>query len=279
MTSSAAPAATPFEIATWYDTWNQTGLANLTNQLVPLDLATRYNLAFGQLVASASGAYTISMTGAYAAAVKQQILSQAPNVTIYAGLGDTGISEAVLDNQQNNNRSTASIVNWLLGNGYHGICIDAEGSGMSSVATLVTQLGPSFKANGLGIAVSAPWPGNGPVQLYGANAVSAFNANVDAIELQDYSSTSTPQDVPTWVRAGIKPGILMGGVCTENSGVQTSLADTQTWTQYAMQKGLRGMFSWRLDNDHGSHGTNEDDGPTFTGAQTIYDTVYGLVGS
>ena len=138
MTSSAAPAATPFEIATWYDPWPQTGLANLTKQLVPLDLATRYNLAFGQLVPSASGAYTISMTGAYAAAVKQQILSQAPNVTIYAGLGDTGISEAVLDNQQNNNRSTASIVNWLLSNGYHGICIDAEGSGMSSVATLVS---------------------------------------------------------------------------------------------------------------------------------------------
>lgn len=275
MTSPAAPAAPPFEIATWYDTWNQLGLANLTNKLVPLNYATRYNLAFGQLVVAATGAYTVDMTGSYAAAVKQQIKSQAPGVTIYAGLGDTGIPQAVLDNQKNNNRSTANIVNWLLANGYQGICIDAEGTGMSSVATFVTQLGPSFKANGLGIAVSAPWPGNGPAQLYGPNAVTAFNANVDAIELQDYSSMSTPQDVPVWVRAGIKPSLLMGGVCTENSGVQTSLSDTQSWTQYAMQKGLRGMFSWRLDNDHGSNGTNEDDGPTFTGAQRIYDTVYG----
>jgi len=268
----------PFEVATWYDTWNQTGLDNLTQQLVPLNYATRYNLAFGQLVVTASGAYTVDMNGAYASDVKQQIESQAPGVAIYAGLGDTGIAEATHDNQQNNNRSTASIVSWLTANGYQGICIDAEGGGMGSVATFVTQLGPSFKAAGLGIAVSAPWPGQGPTSLYGANAVAAFNANVDAIELQDYSSASTPIDAPVWVRAGIKPNLLMGGVCTENSNVQTSLADTQSWTQYAMQHGLRGMFSWRLDNDHGSDGKDEDVGPTFTGAQTIYQTVHGNAG-
>jgi len=265
----------PFEIATWYDTWKQTGLDNLTNQLVPLNYATRYNLAFGQLVVTASGAYTVDMNGAYASAVKQQIESQAPGVAIYAGLGDTGIAEATLDNQRNNNRSTASIVSWLTANGYQGICLDAEGTGMGSVATFVTQLGPSFEAAGLGIAVSAPWPGNGPSNLYGPNAVAAFNAHVDAIELQDYSSNSTPVDAPVWIRAGINPNILMGGVCTENSNVQTSLADTESWTQYAMQSGLRGMFSWRLDNDHGSDGTNEDVGPTFTGALTIYQTVNG----
>jgi hypothetical protein len=33
------------------------------------------------------------------------------------------------------------------------------------------------------------------------------------------------------------------------------------------------MFSWRLDNDHGQDGTEEDVDPTFTGAQTIYETV------
>ena len=275
----ASPQTTSFEIATWYDTWNQTGLDNLTSQLVPLNYATRYNLAFGQLVATVSGAYTVDMNGAYATAVKQQIVTQAPGVVVYAGLGDTGIAEATLDNQQHSNRSTASIVNWLLANGYQGICIDAEGTGMSSVATFVTQLGPNFKTAGLGIAVSAPWPGSGPAQLYGPNAVAAFNAHVDAIELQDYSSNSTPLDAPVWVRAGITPAILMGGVCTENSGVQTSLADTAAWTQYAMQKGLRGMFSWRLDNDHGSDGTNEDVGPTFSGAKAIYDTVQGGVGA
>jgi GH18 family chitinase len=65
----------------------------------------------------------------------------------------------------------------------------------------------------------------------------------------------------------------MGGVCTENGNAQTSLADTQSWTQYALSNGLRGMFSWRLDNDHGMHGTQEDVDPTFTGAKTLYDTV------
>ena len=68
----------------------------------------------------------------------------------------------------------------------------------------------------------------------------------------------------------------MGGVCTENSGVQTSLDDTQAWTQYALSNGLGGMFSWRLDNDHGQDGQKEDVDPTFTGAKTIYDTVHGL---
>jgi GH18 family chitinase len=266
---------TSFEIATWYDTWNQLGLDNLANGIVPLDYATRYNLAFGQLSGSAAAGYTPEMTGQFADAVKGQILSQAPGVVIFAGLGDTGIADAVQDNNQNDNRSTKNIVAWLQDNGYSGISIDAESEGMGSVAEFVTQLGPSFRAAGLGIAVSAPWPETGPTQLYGNDAVQAFNDNVDAVELQDYSSTSTPVDAPVWTAAGVEASILMGGVCTENSGVQTSLPDTQSWTQYAMQNGLRGMFSWRLDNDHGTHGTEEDVDPTFTGAKTIYDTVTG----
>jgi hypothetical protein len=268
---------TAFEIATWYDTWNQLGLDNLANKLVPLNYATRYNLAFGQLSASAAG-YTPEMTGPYADAVKGQILSQAPSVVVYAGLGDTGIADAVADNNQNDNRSTKNIVAWLQGNGYGGISIDAENNNwpppyMPYVAEFVIQLGPSFKAAGLGIAVSAPWPSEGPGTLYGDKAVQAFNDNVDAVELQDYSSTSTSADAPVWTGAGVEASILMGGVCTENSDVQTSLPDTQSWTQWAMQNGLGGMFSWRLDNDHGTHGQEEDVDPTFTGAKTVYDTV------
>ncbi len=266
---------TTFEIATWYDTWNQLGLDNLANKTVPLDYATRYNLAFGQLSGSAAAGYTPEMTGQFADAVKGQILGQAPGVVIYAGLGDTGIAETVADNNQNQNRSTKNIVAWLQDNGYSGISIDAEGDGMSSVAEFVKQLGPSFKAAGLGIAVSAPWPESGPTQLYGNDAVQAFNDNVDAVELQDYSSSGTPTDAPVWTAARVKASILMGGACTENSGVQTSLPDTKSWTQYALQNGLRGLFSWRLDNDHGTHGTEEDVDPTFTGAKTIYDTVTG----
>lgn len=268
-------ATNTFEIATWYDTWNQTGLNNLVNKTVPLNYATRYNLAFGQLSSVSSGGYTVEMSGKFADQVKEQILAQAPGAAIYAGLGDTGINETVQDNNQNQNRSTRNIVTWLKENGYSGISIDAEGDGMSSVAEFVAQLGPSFKAAGLGIAVSAPWPGTGPTELYGNNAVQAFNENVDAVELQDYSSSGTPNDVPAWTSAGVKASILMGGICTENSDVQTSLADTASWTQYAMQHGLGGMFSWRLDNDHGTHGKEEDVDPTFTGAKMIYDTVTG----
>jgi Glycosyl hydrolases family 18 len=271
---------TGFEIATWYDTWNQLGLDNLANGIVPLNYATRYNLAFGQLSGSAATGYTPEMTGQFADAVKGQILSQAPGVVIFAGLGDTGIADAVQDNNQNDNRSTKNIVAWLQDNGYSGISIDAENRTwpppyMPYVAEFVTQLGPSFRAAGLGIAVSAPWPGDGPDQLYGDAAVQAFNDNVDAVELQDYSSADTPTDAPVWTAAGVEASILMGGVCTENSDVQTSLPDTASWTQYAMQNGLRGMFSWRLDNDHGTHGTEEDVDPTFTGAKTIYETVTG----
>jgi hypothetical protein len=266
-----------FEIATWHDTWNPLGLDNLASKRVPLNFATRFNLAFGKLSGSSAEGYTPEMTGQFADAVKQQILAQAPRVVIYAGLGDTGIAETVQDNNQNQNRSTKNIVAWLQANGYSGISIDAESEGMSSVAKLVTQLGPGFKAAGLGIAVSAPWPESGPTQLYGAGAVQAFNDNVDAVELQDYSSSGTPTDAPVWTKAGVEASILMGGVCTENSGVQTSLPDTITWTQYALQKGLRGMFSWRLDNDHCTHGTEEDADPTFPGAKTIFYTVAGAV--
>ena len=69
---------------------------------------------------------------------------------------------------------------------------------------------------------------------------------------------SVPADAPVWTAAGVRAGILMGGACTENGVAQTSLGDTQAWTRYALESGLRGMFSWRLDNDHGTHGTGLD---------------------
>lgn len=266
-----------FEIATWYDTWNSTGLQNLVQGKVPLNYATRYNLAFGEFVAVSNG-YTVDLNAQYASDVLAQIRTQAPGVLIYAGVGDTGLSETVADNAQNNNRSTANIVTYLKQQGLDGICIDSEAEGMSDVPALVTQLGPSFKAAGLGIAVSVPWPGNGPASLYGAGAVDAFKQHVDALELQDYSSNGTPADVPAWINAGIPASLLMGGVATENGNAQTSLADTAAWTKYALQHNLRGMFSWRLDNDHGTQGQSEDVDPTFTGAKTIYYTVHGSPG-
>jgi hypothetical protein len=212
----------------------------------------------------------------YAAKVQSQIRTRAPGAVIYAGTGDNGIAATVQDNRQNNNRSTANTVWYLQQNKLKGIAIDAENDGLPYVAELVSQLGPSFKKAGLGIAVSVPWPSRGPVDLYGNDAVAAFNQNVDALELQDYSSYGTPLDVPTWINAEVRPSILMGGVCTENSDVQTSLGATAAWTTYALQNQLRGMFSWRLDNDHCRNGSKDEDvDPTFTGAQTIYDTVHG----
>ncbi len=262
-----------FEIATWYDTWNQQGLDNLVQRKVPLNYASRYNLAFGIFEAGASG-YTLNLNGSCAGQVLAQIRTQSPGVLIFAGTdpGGTGLSATVNDNRLNNNRSTANIVSYLRQQGLNGIAIDAEEDGRTDVAELVSQLGPSFKAAGLGIAVSAPWPGSGPVGLYGPGAVAAFNQNVDAIELQDYSSGNTP-NAATWIQAGVRAAILMGGVCTENSDVQTSLPATASATLFAIKNQLRGMFSWRLDNDHGLQGQSEDVDPTFTGAKTIYDTV------
>lgn len=264
-----------FEISTWYDTWNSVGLDNLVQRMVPLDYASRYNLAFGEFVPDSNG-YTVTLNAEFAGEVLTQIRTQAPGVLIYAGVGDTGLSATVADNRENNNRSTANIVAYLQQQGLNGITIDSESDGMGDVADLVSQLGPSFKTAGLGIAVSVPWPSTGPVAPYGENAVAAFNKYVDAVELQDYSSAGTPTDVPVWIQAGVQAAILMGGACTENSNVQTSLDDTAAWTLYALKNQLRGMFSWRLDNDHGRQGTNEDVEPTFTGAKTIYDTVQGF---
>jgi hypothetical protein len=266
-----------FEIATWYDTWNPTGLANLVQRKVPLGYATRYNLAFGQFVPAAGGnGYTLAMNAEYASQVQAQIQLQAPDVAIWGSSdpGGVGLHDTVLDNRAHGNRSTANIVASLRQQGLKGLSIDAEDDGRPDVAELVTQLGPSFRAAGLGIAVSAPWPASGPVGLYGPNAVAAFNAHVDAIELQDYSSSGTPKDAAIWIEAGVRKDILMGGVCTENSDAQTSLELTAGWTQVAMRNQLRGMFSWRLDNDHGLNGQEEDVNPTFTGAKTIYDTVH-----
>lgn len=258
-----------FELVTWYDTWNQTGLDNLTSGKVPLYYATRYNLAFGSLVTVASGGYSVQM-GSLASQVLSQIAQQAPGVKIYAGLGSTGMVDTVADNKKNNNRSTANIVSWLQANGYTGISIDAEDDDAMAVVTdFITQLAPSFQTAGLGIAVSVPWPADGPVALYGSDAVTVFNQYVEALEFQDYSSSGTPSDVSPWTSAGVHAGIIMGGVSTENGNVQTPLNEVTQWTQYAATNGLKGMFSWRLDNDHGTDGENEDVDPTFTGAKTV----------
>ncbi|MBO2623783.1 hypothetical protein I6M44_06740 [Shewanella algae] len=153
-----------FEIATWYDTWNPVGLNNLVNNLVPLHLASRYSLAFGQLSAIHSGGYCIEMSGKYADAIKDQLLSQAPGIELYAGIGSEGIQASVASNKSDNNLSTRNIVSWLKDNHYTGINIDAEErEAMKQVAEFVTQLGPEFRAAGLGIAVSVPWPGKGRV--------------------------------------------------------------------------------------------------------------------
>ena len=267
-----------FQISTWYDTWNLTGLQNLQQQLVPLGYAGRYNLAFGEFVAAGSNGYTVDLNAQYAGQVLAALKTQMPGGVIYAGLGDTGLSATVADNRANNNRSTANIVSYLQNQGLQGITIDSEQSGMGDVAELVTQLGPSFQKAYLGIVISVPWPGNGPVSLYGPNAVAAFNKYVRGLELQDYSSQGTPSDVPVWTAAGVARDLLIGGVATENGGAQTSLADTAAWTQYALENALQGMFSWRLDNDHGLQGTEEDVQPTFTGAKTIYDTFQAFYG-
>ncbi|MBS1512883.1 MAG: hypothetical protein JST86_18720 [Bacteroidetes bacterium] len=265
---------TTFEITSWYDTWNATGYNNLLTKQVPLQYATRYNLAFASLEQiNDSEGYTIVFPGKFAADVKTQIQTQAPGARIYAGLGDDGLPETVADNNQNNNRSTGNIIQWLLNNGFNGISIDAEEGGKSSVLAFIKQIGPGFQAKGLGIAVSAPWPIIGPESLYGSDAVAVFNQYASAIELQDYSSDGTPEDAAVWIQAGIKPSLLIGGICTENSNVQTPLTDVTSWTQWAMQNGLGGMFSWRLDNDHGMDGEKEDQQPTFTGAKALWDAA------
>ena len=68
-----------FEIATWYDTWNSTGLDNLAQRKVPLGYASRYNLAFGEFVPCTNG-YTVDLNAKFASQVLTQIRTQAPGV-------------------------------------------------------------------------------------------------------------------------------------------------------------------------------------------------------
>lgn len=281
--TNSSEATRSFELVTWYDTWNKAGLQNLRDRRVPLQYATRYNLAFGNLAKQADGAYGMVM-GEFAEQVKDLILEQAPGAEIFASTrpDDSGIREVVEDNRYHNNRSTTAIVDWLKANGYRGLVIDEEDRGVMKdvfkrdVPHFIEQLGPSFKKADLDIVLSAPWPNDGPRELYGPRAVEVFKAHVTAIELQDYSSGGTSADANRWIAAGIPALMLLGGVCTERDSPQThnqtSLKDTKTWTKAALDKGLRGMFSWRLDNDHGGEG--EDVEPTFVGAKTVYETVH-----
>ncbi len=222
--TTSSEATRPFELVTWYDTWNEAGLQNLQNGRVPLGYATRYNLAFGHLAEQADGAYSVVME-AFAAQVKDLILQQAPTgVKIYASTRPpltSGIADAVDDNRWHDNRSTTAIVAWLKANGYGGLVIDEEDPsvmwdsflGRDVPPHFVEQLGPSFKKAGLEIIVSAPpVPYSGPSNVYGPpRAVELFMAHVAAIELQDYSDHGTIDDANKWIVAGIPAEMLLGG--------------------------------------------------------------------
>eukprot|EP00927_Polykrikos_kofoidii_P036057 TRINITY_DN3048_c0_g1_i5.p1 TRINITY_DN3048_c0_g1~~TRINITY_DN3048_c0_g1_i5.p1 ORF type:complete len:429 (+),score=60.54 TRINITY_DN3048_c0_g1_i5:105-1289(+) len=85
-----------------------------------------------------------------------------------------------------------------------------------------------------------------------------------------------------WKVAGLPKNMIVGGVCTECDGSQfDSLATIESKARYACKSKLRGMMSWRIDNDNFEHNgvcaagwpKPKGSGPTFKGVRRLKDAV------
>lgn len=262
--SPAAPGPAPTGLSAWYGGWYQESLDNLTvgseYNPIPGNYVSRYSVAFYKFENS-----TIVPINDTVSAVASKIREQAPSVKIFAGIdpnANYGNCDATC---------TTKVADYLTVNQLDGVNLDDENN-LPLVPQLVKDLKTAFAGKGLEIAVSVPWPSNGPSAYSSrafstADVVDIFNRDVDAIELQDYSASGTRYDAAAWNRAGVPYGKLVGGVSSEVGGPYTQMNQVDEWTSFAKQKGMQGMFSWRIDNDTCTSPSTSD--PTFTTAKRI----------
>lgn len=294
--SASSPASGSLELSTYYTTWNPHGLAALQAGTVPLDLASRYNVAFAAFVPGPDGPTVAFPDDSYGPQIIDELRTGAPTAAIYVTVGDAGMVDCIADD-----RCAPNIAQHLVDQGLHGIEIDAEDlTVMRNVPALVSQLGPAFRPKGLKISVSVPWNAPPTPAGFGADAgcivdyvafgpclygddpaavLATFAANVDAIELQTYSVANAPPnpdkiavDASAWVHPGspVTFARLVGGISSEPGKYQTADSDIEAWTQFAADNGMQGMFSWRLDNDHTDPTKGEGIDPTYAGARALH---------
>lgn len=115
------------------------------------------------------------------------------------------------------------------------------------------------------------------------NSTSALESAYSVAASMGLSREEAAQMGVEWIAAGLPTSKLFGGIDTEcDGGLQfDTLAKIDTKAKYACYMKLRGMMSWRLDNDYFEFDNHcakgwpkpQGSGPTFKGVRKLRESI------
>lgn len=130
--------------------------------------------------------------------------------------------------------------------GFSGIDFDWEDISLTTdnVSYLFTQI-KKYIGNGAYLSISA--------DTKKALDADVVNQYVDIVNAQSYNRLSF---IDTLIHHGIEKEKIFVGICTENddsNGFYPPNGDISSYTKCVTDKGLPGLYAWRIDNDDTDH--------------------------
>ena len=209
---------------------------------------------------------------------------QAKNPGPYAILASTQSSNLVYNDPD----FPTTIVKFLTDNNFNGLDLDIE-SNTSIIEPILKQLAPAFNKNNLILSVSVYLDPINYGDLSYADLVGVQNYGAGDNNLDSFKTTMTKWKGFLGSYDKLLGGIssercrFVSGACTQNDAY-TSSENVRAWSRYAIgldgdkcltliddDHKLKGMFSWRLDNDNSRKG--EDVNPTFAYAKLLHSCM------
>lgn len=245
----------------------------------PFNKLNRLYIAFGKIVQTTNGHFTIAFDGPvdHAQALIARMKTQNPTADIFLTVGgdDGGQSYGGAAHDPN---FAPNVLQFLNEYGFNGFDIDWESNfNKNDLSLLVENLYATLHANHKKVTFDVqPIPDP-------AFDMSVLKNNLDQINIMSYGQNSLYVD--WYTSKGFPENKMIGGVETEvgYDGGPDTLGPSGTIAQkshYALQNGLAGMMAWRLDNDYA---TTDPNVPTYQGATQLWNsmmtTQHALVGS
>lgn len=253
----------------WGDqTWNQR-----LRQDTPFDECTRLYLAFGKIVQSDSHDFGIAIDGDPDHVT--QLMSQArnlnPAIEIYLTVGGDGGGTSYGGAAQDSGFAHR-VRDFLTETGLDGLDVDWEQDlDRDLLNKLISNLSAELRDKNLGLTLDV-WP-----YVDAAYDMHLLSEKLDAVNIMSYG---TGLDLATIAKSYHEAGLpykqMIGGIITDvgynqfGGTVDTLGADgtIAAKANFALEAGLAGMMSWRLDCDYIS--PDNPDYPTYQGARALW---------
>lgn len=252
----------------WGDNWKKKFRLD-----TPLDKLNRLYIAFGKIVKTQDGHFSIAFDGSSdrVQALIAQTKKENPNAEIFLTVGGSDDSDSY-GGAASDSKFATNVANFLSQNGFNGFDVDWESDlDQTNLNLLLKNLSAALHANGEKLTLDV-WPY--PNSAYDMTTISA---NVDQINIMSYGQyTSLSDCVTAYTSAGFPINKIIGGIETETGysmGTDTT-GPTGTIVQksnFALTHGMAGMMAWRLDNDYAT--TDNPSFPTYQGGIALWNAM------